>query len=223
MEVAVILSGCGYLDGSEIHESVLTLLALSQQDIDYQCFAPNSLQKHTVNHRTQEETAEERNILTESARIARSDIFELEKLIENEYDGVILPGGFGVAKNLSNFAEKGTDCEVSKEFERIIKDFHSKKKPIGAICISPAILGKVLDEKVELTLGQDKGFLSQLLHMGHSPVAAKVNEVIYDKTHNIFSTPGYMEPADLPGMYEGITKLVKKMKEIFFLTQFKEF
>ena len=127
MEVAVILSGCGYLDGSEIHESVLTLLALSQESIKYQCFAPNSLQKHTVNHRTQEETAEERNILTESARIARGDIFELEKLIENEYDGVILPGGFGIAKNLSTFAEKGTDCEVLKDLERVIRSFHSKK------------------------------------------------------------------------------------------------
>lgn len=156
-KVAVILSGCGYLDGSEIRESVLTLLALDTVNIEYQIFAPDEPLFHVIDHVSGEiNMTERRNILQEAGRIARGKISSLDQLNENEFDGLILPGGFGVAKNLSTFAFKGAEARVHGTVASILKAFHQSKKPIGAICISPALLALTFGElHPTITLGSD--------------------------------------------------------------------
>ena len=146
-KVAVVLSGCGFLDGSEIHESVFTLLSLSQQGFDCQCFAPNIPQFTVANHFTKEESnSSVRNVLEESARIARCNILTLSKLNVSEYDALILPGGRGVSLNLSTYAVEQVRCSINVDLRRVILDFHKAKKPIGAMCISPAILARIFEK-----------------------------------------------------------------------------
>ena len=154
-KVALILSGCGYLDGAEIHESTLSLLALAQAGHEVDSFAPDRDQFNVVNHITQEKMEEKRNILIESARITRGKISPLSALVVDDFDAIMLPGGYGVALSLSDFATKSTECSVDPELKRIILDFHSAKKPIGATCITPAILAKIFEgvASVRLTLG----------------------------------------------------------------------
>ena len=163
-KVAVILAGCGYLDGAEIRESVLTYLALSKyKDIEIDTFAPNENQHHTVNHLIGEETKVQRNILEESARIARGKVSDLKELNESNYDALLLPGGFGVAKNLSKFAFKGSTGEINKFYAQNLRAFYNNKKPIGAICISPAVIALELgSENIEVTIGKDKETAQEL-------------------------------------------------------------
>lgn len=207
-KVAVVLSGCGFLDGSEIHESVLCLLALSQARLSYQCFAPDKEQADVINHLSKEPSSEDRNALVEAARIARGEIVALNKLKVEDYEALLVPGGFGAAKTLSSFASEGSHCQVLPEFSKVLHDFYTAKKPIGLTCIAPAACAKALEgEKLTLTLGSSDANHS-LEEMGMEAKSCRVNEVAQDKTHKIYSTPAYMEPADLAGMFEGISKLV---------------
>lgn len=212
-KVAVILSGCGFLDGSEIHESVLCLLALSQKGHQATCFAPDAKHSKVVNHLTNEEEHEQRSVLKESARIARGNIKPLNQLNPGDFDALLIPGGFGVASNLSNFSEKQTDCNVNPDLERALLEAHSAKIPIGATCITPAILAKVFEGKkrLKLTLGTDQDYLKLLEKMGMLGKSAKSSDMIADEENKIFTTPCYMEPPDLAGMYEGIKKVVDKL------------
>ena len=148
-KIAVVLSGCGVFDGAEIHESVLTLLAINRQGGEYQCFAPDVPQAHVIDHRSGKETGETRNVLTESARIARGKIEDLAAFRAEDYDALMFPGGFGAAKNLSSFAFDGPDCIVQKDVSAAIAAMRAAGKPIGALCISPAIMAKVMGD-VEL-------------------------------------------------------------------------
>ena len=155
-KVGVLLSGCGFLDGAEIHESVLTLLALDRAGAEIICMAPNIDQYHVIDHLTQEVADEKRNVLVESARIARGEIKDLKDVTSSDLDALILPGGFGAAKNLSDFAIKGTDATVNSEVKRILEEMVAAKKPVGAICIAPATLTKALsDINPEVTIGTD--------------------------------------------------------------------
>lgn len=212
--VALILSGCGYLDGAEIHESVLCLLALQQKEHKVHCFAPDQEQRRVVDHRTQEEVqGEKRNCLTEAARIARGNISPLTDLNPSSFDALMIPGGFGAALNLSSFAIEGTACHVLDDFKRVVLAFHQEHKPIVATCIAPAVLAKIFEgiASITMTLGTDANTNENLRALGMLPETAKVNEVICDEKHRIYTTPAYMEPDDLPGMYKGICAAVDKL------------
>lgn len=207
---AVVLAGCGVFDGAEIHEATLIMLSISQQGANYEIFAPDINQHHVVNHLTGNEMPETRNVLVESARIARGNIKELSNLKVETFDALILPGGFGVAKNLCNFAFKGAECLVNPKLENVILDFHKAGKPIGALCISPVILSKVLG-KVKLTIGQDKNTITGIEKMGSEHVKTHHGEVIHDEANNLFTTPCYMLDANIVQIYEGTQNIVSAM------------
>lgn len=215
-KVGVLISGCGFLDGAEIRESVLTLLALdklsyrAQKEIQVVIMAPNSQQHHVINHLTGQETAEVRNILVESARIGRGKVSDLSTVDPMELDALILPGGYGVAKNLSNFAFRGAQAEVIPEVAEFILKVHQNRKPLGAICISPAILALLLGRKgINLTLGDDPETISQVEKTGAKHHQKAANEIYHDKALNVVSTPAYMYgDAPLHEIAVGIERLV---------------
>ncbi len=209
---AIILSGSGVYDGSEIHEATMTMLAIIQQECTYDCFAPNIKQHHVVNHLTGEVTDEQRNVLVESARIARGDIKSLDDFDANEYDAVIFPGGFGVAKNFSNFAFEGENCTVIPEITRVIVEMNRLDKPIGALCISPVLIAKVLENST-LTIGNDEATAKQIVNMGATHVNTSYGEVIADKKNKVFTTPCYMLDSNIADIYDGSFNLIKSILE----------
>jgi len=209
---AVILAGSGSDDGAEIHESVLALLSIKQQGGTYEVFAPNIDQLHVIDHSTGKEMPEKRNVLVESARIARGKISDLKEFNEADFDAILMPGGYGAAKNLSNFATKGTDCDVNPDVEKAIKSMHQAGKPIGALCIAPVILSKVLDD-AEVTIGQDQQTATGVENMGGKHVATSHGEVVEDKKNNLFTTPAYMLDASIDQVYTGTTNVVSIMME----------
>lgn len=207
-KVAVVLSGCGFKDGAEIQESVSTLLAIEKQNAEYQCFAPDIAQHHVINHLTGEETNETRNVLVEAARIARGKILPLSDFKSADFDALIFPGGFGAAKNLSTFAFDGGDCTVNEEVAGAIRGMVEQKKPIGALCIAPAIMAKLLDG-VELTIGDDKGTAEALEGMGAKHKNADFTEIVIDKKYKLVTTPCYMYDSKVTYVAEGAENLVK--------------
>lgn len=213
--IGVLLSGCGVFDGAEIHESVLTMLALDRAGAEIICMAPNVEQHHVINHLTQKETAEKRNVLVESARIARGEIKDLKEVKGAELDGLILPGGFGAAKNLSDFAFKGADSTVNSEVKRILEEMSAANKPIGAICISPAPLAKALaDKRPEVTIGNDQGTAEAIETMGGQHKSCTVDMIHVDAGNNVVSTPAYMLGPGIKEVAVGIEKLVNKVVEL---------
>ena len=208
----VILAGNGVYDGAEIHESVLAMLSIKQHGGTYEIFAPNIYQHHVVDHITGKEMPEKRNVLVESARIARGNIKDLKQFNAKDFDALLIPGGFGAAKNLCNFAVKGSDCDVNPDVENAIKTMHKAGKPIGALCISPVIIAKVL-ENTNLTIGQDKVTAAAVETMGSSHVKANHGEVVVDEKNNVFTTPCYMLEADIEQIYIGTSNIVKMMLE----------
>lgn len=216
-KIAVILSGCGYLDGSEIRESVLTLLALDTLKVQYDIFSLNEDQYHVVNHLTGNiQDNEKRNILEESARIARGKIEDLTKINVDNYFSLIIPGGFGVAKNLCSFAFDGINAKVNPVVLKVIHEFHANKKPIGAICISPALIALSLGvNKPSITLGNDKNLADEIEKTGVSHHKCHTADCIIDERNKIVTTPAYMdEGINLADAYQGISKLVKAVIEL---------
>lgn len=209
---AIILSGSGVYDGSEIHEATMTMLSIIQHDCTYDCFAPNIKQHHVVNHLTGEVTNEQRNVLVESARIARGDIKAIDEFDANEFDAVIFPGGFGVAKNLSNFAFEGENCDVNPQIRKVIEEMNRMDKPIGALCISPVIIAKVLANST-LTIGNDEATAKQITNMGATHVNTSYGEVIADKKNKVFTTPCYMLDSNIADIYNGAHNLIKSILE----------
>jgi len=210
---AVVLSGNGVFDGAEIHEATLTLLAIKKQGAIYEVFAPDIPQHHVINHITGEEMNEKRNVLVESARIARGQIKPLSDFNAAEFDALIFPGGFGAAKNLCDFAFKGADCNVNSEVSSAINNMHKLNKPIGAQCISPVILAKLFDN-AKITIGQDAGTVEVVTNMGANHVNTNHGDVIVDKENNLFSTPCYMLDADITQIADGADNIVKSMIEV---------
>ena len=209
-KIAVVLSGCGVFDGTEIHESVLTLLALERQGAAYQCYAPDIDQTHVIDHLTGEEADEKRNVLRESARIARGEIKPLSELNAADADAVIFPGGFGAAKNLSSFAFDGPDCTVEAEVARTVADFHGAGKPIGALCIAPAMMAKLLDGP-EVTIGQDPGTAEAIEKMGAKHKTAGPVEVVVDPALKLATTPCYMLDSTISQVAEGADNAVREV------------
>jgi enhancing lycopene biosynthesis protein 2 len=209
---AVILSGCGVYDGAEIHEATLTLYAIKKNGADYVVFAPNINQHHVINHLTGKEMQETRNVLVESARIARGKISDLKDFNPHNFNAIILPGGFGAAKNLSSFAFDGPTCKVNSDVEQAIVLSHKAGIPIGALCISPVLLAKIV-KGAELTIGQDNGTAEAIEAMGAKHKKSNHGDVTIDEKNKIFTTPCYMLDADIAQIGEGTENIVKAMLE----------
>ncbi len=212
-KIAVVLSGCGVYDGAEIHEAVFTMLSIAKAGFQYEIFAPNINQHHVINHITGEETNETRNVLVESARIARGNIKPLDKLNSNDFDAVIFPGGFGVAKNLCSFAFDGENCSVNPEIEKTIKKFHSKEKPIGAICISPVLIAKVLQNS-KITIGTDLATIEIIEKLNNKHIKSKITEVVVDRRHKIVTSPCYMLDADISQIAKSTDKVMEAIIDL---------
>ena len=207
-KVAVILSGCGVYDGAEIHESVLTLLFIERCGATYQCFAPDIQQRDVINHLTGEESGEQRNVLVESARIARGNIKSLTDLNVADFDALVVPGGFGAAKNLSDFAVAGADVRVQVDMMVAVKAFAEAGKPVGLMCIAPAMAGRIFAEGVQVTIGNDAGTAAAMAQTGVNHQECAVDEIIIDPTHKLVTTPAYMLANSVSEAAAGIDKLV---------------
>lgn len=207
---AVILSGCGVYDGSEIHEATLTLLAIHNNECEYQCFAPDIEQHHVINHITGEEMPEKRNVLVESARISRGDIKALSEFKVEDYDAIILPGGYGAAKNLSSYAFDGVKSVVLPELKDVLLKMHEAKKPIGAMCISPVIIANVL-KNTTLTIGNDEATAKNIELMGSTHLKTSYGEVMADKLNMVYTTPCYMLDSNLVDIYDGANNLIQSI------------
>lgn len=207
-KIAVVLAGSGVYDGSEIHEASLALYSISKNGGDYQIFAPNINQHHVINHITGEEMPETRNVLVESARIARGNIKDLKEFSASEFDAILFPGGFGVAKNLCTFAFQGADCQVNHDVEMAIKTMHEAKKPIGALCIAPALIARILG-KIKVTIGQDKKTAEAITSLGATHVNTTHGEIVIDKENKIVTTPCYMLDATIAQIGDGAENVIK--------------
>ncbi len=216
--IGVVLSGCGVYDGAEIHESVITLLAIDRAGAKALCMAPDVDQMHVVNHMTGEVAeGETRNVLIESARIARGEIKDLDDVMPDDLDALIIPGGFGAAKNLCTFGVEGPDCRINESVARLIRGMAAARKPIGAMCIAPATVAKAFegtDKAPKLTIGNDAATAGNLEALGAHHEACPVHDFSVDEENLIVSTPAYMLAGSISEAAEGIEKLVKKVVEM---------
>ena len=210
---AVILAGSGVFDGSEIHETTMTLYAIMKNGGSYKIFAPDMDQRDVINHITGEEMSEKRNVLIEAARIARGDIQNLKEFRADDFDGLIMPGGFGAAKNLSSFAFDGSDCAVNSEVENAIRAMADQNKPIGALCISPVIVAKIFGD-LKLTIGQDADTAQAIEKMGATHRKTDHGEVGVDPNHKVVTSPCYMLDANILNIAEGADNAVQSMLEL---------
>ncbi len=215
-KIGVVLSGCGVFDGAEIHESVVTMLALDRAGAEMVLCAPNIEQLHVVNHLTGEVAeGETRNVLVESARIARGAPRDVATVKADELDGLILPGGFGAAKNLCDFALKGPDCSVDPGVAQLVRDTHAAGKPVAAVCIAPALIAKVLgDEGPKLTIGNDADTAGAVEGCGAKHVDCAVTELVVDEEKKLISTPAYMLGQRISEVATGIEKAVAALMRL---------
>lgn len=208
--VAVILSGCGVYDGSEVHEAVLTLLAIEQQGAKYNCFAPNIAQHHVINHFSGEVSSEDsRNVLVEAARINRGDVEDLVELREKDFDAIIFVGGFGAAKNLSSFALDNENYSVNEQVLEAAKAFAKVEKAAGYMCIAPALLPLIYPTGVKGTIGRDNDTAALISAKGLTHIDCDVADVVIDEAHKVVTTPAYMLADSISEAAVGINKLVK--------------
>jgi len=213
-KIAVVLAGNGVYDGAEIHEAVLTLLAIQKAGAKYVVFAPDIEQAHVINHLTGEVANEKRNVLVESARIARGKISNIAYFNAQEFDALVFPGGFGVAKNLCNFAFEGANCKVKPDIERVVKEMLALNKPIGALCISPVILAKIIGNDVNLTIGNDIETAKAIESFGANHKSAGHGEIVFDPKYKIITTPCYMLDANIQQIAEGAENVINKIMEL---------
>ncbi|MGL9681745.1 MAG: isoprenoid biosynthesis glyoxalase ElbB [Wolbachia sp.] len=217
LRAAVILSGCGHLDGAEVREAVLSLLVLDQQEVEVKCFAPDINIVQVMNHKTKEAVKEKRNVLVEAARIARGEIYDLKEAKAKNFDMLVVPGGYGVAKNLSDITEGKDMVTVIPEFERLVSEFFAAKKLIGAICISPAVIVFILSNKIDkrgnkikVTIGDDREKLIEKLGGEHIKCDTELS--IEDEEHNVFSCSAYMRSDESTySVYQGIKHMIDSM------------
>lgn len=227
--VAVVLSGCGHLDGSEITESVSVLIHLARHGVSTTCFAPDAPQAAIINHATGKTTAsgtsgQTRGMLVESSRIARGKILPIDKLDPASFDALIFPGGFGAAKNLCTFAmageKSGHNCDVLPDVSRVIKAFHAAGKPIGLCCIAPVLAARVLGTRadgpgVTVTIGTDEATAATIGMMGAKHVAKGVTEAFTDEKTRVVTTPAYMFDADPFSVFTGVGQMVDEVVKLF--------
>jgi len=214
-KIGVVLSGCGVYDGSEIHEAVLTLLAIDRNGAEAVCMAPD-MELAEVDHLAGQPTGARRNVLVESARIARGKIRNIAGVKADELDAIVFPGGFGAAKNLCDFAQKGADASIQPDVARLLKEMAVARKPICAICIAPALIAAVLGKEYapELTIGNDEGTAEAINATGSRHLNCAVRELVVDSKNRIVSTPAYMLAGCISEAAEGIEKAVKAVIEM---------
>ncbi|MFT6921854.1 MAG: enhancing lycopene biosynthesis protein 2 [Crocinitomicaceae bacterium] len=225
MKIGVLLSGCGVYDGAEIHESVLTLLSIEEIHATAVCISINKDQHHVVNHATGEETGETRNMLTESARIARGDIHDINSISPADIDALVIPGGFGNAKNLTNWAFNGPDGEILPEVKLLIINMINVGKPIAALCVSPVVLAKALEGsgiEPTLTIGTDKeespydiqGFTEGLEKTGMLTEMKTVREILVDQKNKIVTAPCYMMNANILDVRKNVRSAIEALRDL---------
>ena len=211
--IGVCLSGCGFLDGSEIHEAVCALIALDRAGAEVVCFAPNKPQAGVVDHSTQQAAGDAaRNVLVESARIARGNIRNIKEVHGDEFDAVIFPGGFGAAKNLCSFATDGPDCQIDPDVERIVVEAAEAGRPIGAICIAPALITRILTAHgrfPRVTIGNDPTTAAAIESMGAKHVNCPPDDCVADDGLKVVTTPAYMSASGPAEVFAGVTKAVE--------------
>jgi enhancing lycopene biosynthesis protein 2 len=212
-KVAVILCGSGYKDGSEIRESVFTLLALNQLNAHVECFAPDDWQKDVVNCLNGKNMEEKRNMLVEAARIARGKIKDIKELKAKNFDALMIPGGFGAAKNLCTFAFEGSAGSVRSDVSGVIRSFYQEKLPIGAVCIAPVIVAMTLkNENLLLTLGDEGEAAQEIVKLGHRHQQCLSSDCVVDKEHRVVTSPAYMDDgASMAEIFQGISKAVREV------------
>ena len=220
-KIGVLLSGSRVMDGSEIHEATLTLYFLDKRGAEAVCMAPNKDQMDVIDHTTNAPMTERRNVLREAARIARGRIRDLRTVNADEIDAIIIPGGYGAAKNLCTFATEGAGCKVDEDVARLLKNLHGRKKPIGALCIAPALLARLFgdDCRVELTIGTDAGTAAALENMGAKHKNAAVDKIVVDAKNRIVTTPCYMSARSIKEVGDGAERLVSKILEMVSVSQ----
>ncbi len=209
---AIILSGCGRSDGSEIHETVTAMLAITELGCSYDCYAPNIEQAVVINGLTSEKTAERRNVLVESARLARGDIKDIRELNIKDYEGLILPGGLGAVTNWCDFAQSGIECHVEDSISRVLEEAYKQKLVIGAMCIAPVIVAKVLGKHgITVTIGNDKTVAKSIEATGAQQKDTKVEEACVDEKNRIVTTPAYMLAQNISEVNQGARSMIKAM------------
>lgn len=215
-KVGVLLSGCGVMDGSEIHEATLALYFLDKQGAEIICMAPDTAQQDVMNHVSGTPVEEKRNVMVEAARIARGKIRDVKTVKEEELDAIVIPGGFGAAKNLCTFARHGADCAVNADVAALLTALHKAGKPIGALCIAPVIIAEVFGKTFapEVTIGSDQGAAAAVEKMGARHKVAAVDEIVVDARNKIVSTPCYMLTQRISEIGAGIEKLIAKVLEL---------
>jgi len=213
-KIAVVLSGCGHQDGSEITEAISTLIALSELNVGYQIFAPDLITK-TSNH-LNDASESPRNALSEAARIARGNARDLKTLEASNFDALVIPGGYGAAKVLCNFAQLGHKCDVLPEVRKVIEGFYKEEKPIAAICIAPALVARVLGSKgITLTIGNDAETAAEITKTGAHHEVCAVEDYVTDREHRLITTPAYMYSNAKPSeVFTGIRKALKELVEM---------
>lgn len=216
-KIAVCLAGCGFKDGSEIHEAVAALLTIDRLGHKYQCIAPDKPQIKTVNHfKNAPSPGETRNVIVESARIARTNIKDVKTVKADDFDALVFPGGAGAALNLCNFALKQAECDIDPDVERLIIDFNSKGKPICAICMAPVVIARAFKgkKKVTLTIGNDAGTAAQLEKMGAIHKNCPATEAVVDKGNKIVTTPAYMLANSIGEVFTGIEAAIRELVKL---------
>jgi enhancing lycopene biosynthesis protein 2 len=215
-KVGVLLAGCGVMDGSEIHEATLTLYFLDKQGAEIICMAPNKDQSDVMNHVSGSPSGEKRNTMVEAARIARGKIRDVKNVKAEDMDAIIIPGGFGAAKNLCTFAKDGANCTVDPDAAALLKAMNAAKKPIGALCIAPSVIASLFGRSLspEITIGTDTGTAEAMEKMGAKHKNALVDEIVVDEKNRIVTTPCYMLAQSIKEVGAGIEKLVAKMLEM---------
>lgn len=216
-KVGVVLAGCGVYDGSEVGETVVTLLALERAGIEYQCVAPNMKQMHVMDHLRGEEQDQERNVLVEAARITRGNVIDIAEISADDFDGLVIPGGFGVAKNLCDFAVKGADCSVNPTVEKLILSMVDAGKPVAVLCIAPALMARVMGaagKKVKLTIGNDADVSAAINTMGAEHVECPVDDCIVDQDFKVISTPAFMAASCVSEAAAGIEKTISTLADM---------
>ncbi len=213
-KIALVLAGCGVFDGSEIHESVCTMLALQAAGLVYQCMAANVNQTTVINHLTQQPMTETRNVLVESARIARGDIIDIATANADDYCAAIYPGGMGAVLNHSDFAQKKEQMTIQPVVLKFAKAMAAAHKPQGFICIAPVLISKIYGEGVEHTIGCDQATAEKITAMGGKHIASQVHLAVVDKKHKVVSTPAYMLAKNIGEVQQSTTALVEAIKQL---------
>ena len=216
-KVGVVLSGCGAQDGAEIHESVITLLALDRAGADVKIMAPDMNQFHVINHLTDEEMDTSRNILIESARIARGNVVDVATVTGDELDALLFPGGTGMAKNIFDYTMAGAECTIINDVQRLTMEILEAGKPLGAICIAPVMVAKILQKmgrNGKVTGGCNEGISNDIQAMGIETESVGPGDIVIDEKNKIVTTPAYVEAQSIKEAAEGIEKLVDKVLEM---------